>query len=307
MKKVIIGVALTSVVLLTACEKKVEPVDGSNALIVLANAGDKFVTDNVTVNSKDSLYFGFTITSNMDMKYVSIQKNPVNQTAFLVRDTLTDANKHSYTAVKRLRADSANGDYIYRIVAHNSIGTYIGHKDILITVKPDFYFYTYRFLKVPDTVAKTNTCYLAATTGTTYSHSNGAANSALIDMGMYFDTTGTLTTSTTDDLKFCVYALSAPQPQLSFYDISSWTKNATIMKKAAAPAFNTILSAATLKAAAVTNLSSGTVSKVTNLLANEMVFFKTVSGKAGCMQVTFVSGSSPAKESYMTVDVKIER
>jgi hypothetical protein len=62
-----------------------------------------------------------------------------------------------------------------------------------------------------------------------------------------------------------------------------------------------------LKAAGVTNLSSGTVAKVTNLIPNDMVYFKTVSGKVGCMLVTFVSGSSPAKESYITVDVKIEK
>lgn len=306
MKKIISG-AILATVLLSACQKKTDPVDGSNATITLSNAGTNYVTENITVNPKDSIFFSFAITSNADMKYVSIQKNPVNQTAFLVRDTLTTATKNSYTAVKKLVADSANGDWVYRIVAHNAVGGYIGHKDVIVTVKPDFNFYTYRFLRVPDTTAKTNTCYMAATTGMLYSYTTGAASSAAIDFGLYYDTTGTLTTSATDDLKFCIYSLSAAQPQLSYYDISSWTKSVTIMKKATSPSFASLTSAGSLRSAAITNLSSGTTNKVTQLVKDNLVFFKTASGKAGCILITYVDGTSPAKESYMNVDVKIEK
>jgi hypothetical protein len=298
MKKFITG-GILIIGLFTACVKKVDPVDGSNATVTLSDAGKNSVTTNVEVNPKDSLIFSFTITSDKNMKYVGIQKNPVNQTAFVVRDTLTDANSHSYTATKKLVADSANGDYVYRIVAHDAAGTYIGHKDIKVTVKADFNYYTYRFLQVPDTTDKVNTCFMAATTGNVYSYTTGTANSAAIDFGFYYDTTTAN--------KFSVYALTAAQPQLSFYDITSWTKNATIMKKASSPAFNTLLSAASLRAAAVTNLSSGTTNKVTALAAGNLIFFKTASGKAGCMQVNFVNGSSAAKDSYINVDVKIEK
>jgi hypothetical protein len=303
----IISGGILIMILFTACHKTVDPVDGSNAVITLSNPGAHYVTGNITVNPKDSLFFSFSITSPLAMKYVSIQKNPVNQTAFVVRDTLTPANKNSYTTVKKLVADSANGDYVYRIVAHDSSGRYIGHKDIVVSVKADFNFFTYRFLRVPDTTAKTNTCYMAATTGTLYSYSTGAASSAAIDFGVMYDTTGAATASTTDDLKFCLYALSAPQSQIPFYDISTWTKNATIMKKAASPAFNTLLSAGGLRSAAVTNLSSGTTNKVTQLATGNLVFFKTVSGKAGCLQVVFVNDAGTAKESYINVDVKIEK
>ena len=133
MKKYIITAAV-AIALFSACQKKVDPVDGSNATITLNNAGAKYVTENITVNAKDSIFFSFTITSNTDMKYVSIQKNPVNQTAFLVRDTLSATDKNSYTTVKKFAADSANGDWVYRIVAHDQVGNYIGHKDIIVTV-----------------------------------------------------------------------------------------------------------------------------------------------------------------------------
>lgn len=306
MKKLIAG-SVIAMFLLNACEKKTVPVDINNATIVFNNSGGKYVTENVTVNPKDSLFFSFTVTSAKDMKYVSIQKNPVNQTAFLVRDTLNAANKNSYTVTKKFAADSTNGDFLYRIVAHDSAGVYIGSKDITVTVKADFNYFTFRVLQVPDTTAKTNTCYMAAITGTVYNYTTAAANSAQIDFGLYYDTTGTSTTSTTDDVKFSVYALSAPQAQLSYYDISTWTKNATIMKKAAAPAFNTLQSAAALKAAGVTNLASGTSGKITALVSGNLVFFKTVTGKVGCMQVNYTEGSSPAKESFISVDVKIEK
>ena len=79
------------------------------------------------------------------------------------------------------------------------------------------------------------------------------------------------------------------------------------MKKATAPAFNSLLSGGSLRSAALTNLSSGTSNKITALVAGNLVFFKTVNGKAGCMQVNFVNGSSAAKDSYINVDIKIEK
>ncbi len=306
MKNIITGLILTAV-LLSACQKKTDPVDGSNATITLSNAGANYVTGNVTVNAKDSLFFSFTITSDRDMKYVSIQKNPVNQTAFLVRDTLTAANKNSYTAVKKLMADSANGDWVYRIVAHDQVGNYIGHKDIIVSVKPDFNYFTYRFLRVPDTTDKVNTCYMSATTGSLFNYTNGAANSALIDFGIYYDTTGKASAATADDSTFVIYALNSVQPQLSYYDVSTWTKNATIMKKATSPTFASITSAGALRSAAVTNLTSGARNKAVALTTGTLVFFKTVGGKAGCLNVNFINGSDPSKTTYLNVDVKIEK
>ena len=306
MKKYIAACSLM-VVLFSACVKKVDTIDGNYANVTLVNAGTNYVTDNITVNPKDSIFFSFTITSDRDMGFVSVQKNPVNQTSFLVRDTMNSSSRHSYTAVKKFAADSANGSYIYRIVAHDTGGVYIGSKDIIITVKSDFDYFIARQLQLPDTVGKINTCYMAAKTGTVYSYTTGAAKSADIDFGVYYDTTGAASASATDDLRFCVYALSAAQPQLSYYDISTWTKNATIMKKSASPAFNTLLSAGGLRSAGILNLASGTSTKITQLVSGNLVYFKTAAGKYGCMQVLYTNGSSPAKEGFMNVEIKIER
>ncbi|WP_295119484.1 hypothetical protein [uncultured Chitinophaga sp.] len=304
MKKYLTGAAFI-ILMFSACEKETDPVDGNYATVTLGS-GEGFVTGDVSVNPGDSIFFNFTITTERPMKFVGIQKNPVNQVGFVVRDTLKTTTS-SYSVTKRLKADTANGSFLYRIVAHDTAGVYIGAKDIVITINPDFEYYTYRFLQVPDTTAKTNTCYMSATSGQVFSYTTGAANSALIDFGIMYDTTGTASASTTDDLKFCLYSLNAPQGQIPFYDISTWTKNTTIMKKAASPAFNTLTSAGALRRAAVTNLASGTTNKVTQLAANNLVFFKTASGKAGCLIVNYANGSDPSKSSYVNVDVKIER
>ncbi|UYQ95549.1 hypothetical protein MKQ68_10595 [Chitinophaga horti] len=304
MKK-IVAVAALCIAGLSACHKDAEPV-GTNDATVMLSSGEKFVTGDVSVNPGDSIFFNFTITAKRPMKFVGIQKNPVNQTGFVTRDTLK-TSELSYSTTKRLKADTANGTYRYRIVAHDTSGVYIGSQDLVVTVKADFDFFTYRFLRVPDTTAKTNTCYMSATTGEVFSYTTGGAKSALIDFGIMYDTTGAASTVATDDLRFCLYALSAPQGQIPFYDISTWTKNATVMKKATSPGFNTLMSAGSLRAAARTNLASGTSNKVTQLAANSLVFFRTASGKAGCLIINYANGTTPAMSSYVNVDVKIER
>ena len=63
MKKYILGIVL-AMVMLNACTKKVDPIDISYADIALVNAGTGFVTTDVTVNPKDSIFFSFTIRSS---------------------------------------------------------------------------------------------------------------------------------------------------------------------------------------------------------------------------------------------------
>lgn len=318
MKKYILGIALVTLIV-NACTKKVDPIDNSNADVTLVNAGPNFVTTDVTVNPKDSLFFSFTITSNKPMKYVGIQKNPVNQTAFLVRDTLTAANTNSFTAIKRLRADSVNGSFVYRIVAHDSAGVYIGHKDIIITTKADFTFWSYRFLQVPDSTAKTNKCYFATSNGTSYSYSDGAAISNLIDFGYFYDTTRVLAGSPAS-LKpkgHTIYTLQNTITPFLPYDISAWTKNATLLKASALANLSTITSAGAIRTACVAALNSGTVTRYSQLdksatasdLTATVLLFKTVTGKYGMMAINYTnSAANPASpETNISIDVKIEK
>lgn len=304
---------MSAAFLWAGCQKGASPVDGSKATIELKDDGSKkFVTGDITVNPKDSIFFNYTISSNMDMRFVSIQKNPVNQTAFVVRDTLLPDQSRSYSTIKGLRADSINGPMVYRIVAHTSQGTYIGHKDVVVTVEPDFYFWSYRILQVPDSAAKTNKCYYSTADGKIYSYTEGASVSATIDFGYYWDTTGRSSSSTTDDLKHCLYSLSAPQGQLNYYDISSWTKNVTLLKKMPSSInfVTQLTSAGSIQKLIGDQMTSGTSGKVTTVSTtggSNVIGFRTATGKLGAVQIRYLKGDSPNKETAIEVDVKVLR
>ncbi|HRG93083.1 MAG TPA: hypothetical protein PLZ10_09050, partial [Chitinophagaceae bacterium] len=228
MKKYIIGVMIAAGAL-AACEKKVDPIDTFNVTVDYRSGGAKYITSDVTVNPKDSIYFDFTINSPEPMSYVEIQKNGTRIDTF----RLNASNNRSFSKVKGYRADSASGEYTYRVLARNEKATFMGDggKMFKVTVTPDFNFWSYRILEVPDTVLRNNKCYYSTIDGRVHTYTEATANSASIDFGYYWDTTGRGTASTSDDLKHTFYSISAAQPQIPFYDLSSWTKNVTLLKK----------------------------------------------------------------------------
>lgn len=310
MKKYIIGIFATGI-LFSACVKKVDPVDTYYVTVDYRASGPKFVTGDVTVNPKDSIYFDFTITSQSDMSYVEIQKNGVRIDTFRLNGF---SDKRTFTKIKAYRADSAAGDYSYRVLARDSRAVFMGdgNKQFKVTVTPDFNFWSYRILQVPDSVNKTNKCYYSTKDGNLYSFSDGAAASASIDFGYYWDTTGRGTAATGDDLKHTIYSLSAAQPQLGFYDISSWTKNNTLLKKMPTSInfVTNLTSAGAIQTLIGGNMASGTASKVTTIsttAGSNVIGFKTAAGKFGAILIRYVNGDSPAKETQIEVDVKVQK
>lgn len=310
MKKYL-GVFFIALFSLTACEKKVESVDTYYVNVDFKNSGGKVVSSDVEVNPKDSIYLDFTITSRDDMAYVEIQKNGVRIDTFRLTNS---SNKKTFSLLKGYRADSAAGSYTYRVLARDAGAVFMGDGDkkITVTVKPDFMFWSYRILQVPDSVAKTNKSYYSVSEGKVYSYSEGAANSAKIDFGYYWDTTGRSTTSTSDDLRHTFYSLSAAQPQLGFYDISSWTKNVTLLKKM--PSSVNFVTGLTSSGAIETligkNMTSGTNTKVTAVSASSgqnVIGFMTAAGKFGAILVRYVQGESPSPTTQIEVDVKVQK
>jgi hypothetical protein len=301
----ILSVATAAICLFCSCEKKIESIDTYSVNVEYKSSGSKYLVGDVTLNPKDSIYFDFTITADEDISYVELQKNGARVDTFW----LPASNKRSFSKVKGYIADSIAGDYNYRVVGRTNVNRFLGDggKSIKVTIRPDFIFWSYRLLKVPDTVAKVNKCYYAVTTGNTYNYSEGAANSAQIDFGYYCDTTGIGTAVITDDLKHTFYALNAPQPQIGYYDISTWTKNATVFKVITGVNFVTALtSGGAINTLIKNNMTSGTANKVNKLDAGSVVGFKTAAGKYGAIQLRYANQNSPAKETEIQVDVKIQ-
>jgi hypothetical protein len=302
----ILSVAVTAIFCFSACQKKVETIDTYHVTIEFRNSGAKYLTGDVTLNPKDSIYFDFTITSQEDMDYVEIQRNGTRIDTF----RLPASNKRSFTTIKGYMADSAAGEYTYRIMGRTANARYLGDggKIIKVTITPDFHFWSFRTLMVPDTTAKVNKCYYATTTGNIYNYTEGAANSALIDFGYYCDTVGKASASASDDLKHTFYALSSAQPQIAFYDISTWTKNATVFKVITGVNFVTLLtSSANIDRYIKNNMTSGTASKVNKLDGGSIVGFKTAAGKYGAIQLRYANQNSPAKDTEIQVDVKVQK
>jgi hypothetical protein len=301
MKKYIIGL-IGAGLFLTSCEKKVDPVDTYSVSVNYRSTGTFALVSDVELNPKDSITLDFTITSATDMSYVEIQRNGVRIDTFQL---VNMADKKTFTKIKGYRVDSSAGEYRYRVLGRNNRAIFLGDggKEFTVTVKPDFYFWSYRILKTPDTTDKVNKCYYSSVDGKNYSYTEGAAVSGSIDFGYYFDVTGSNAHS--------FYALSAAQSQLSFYDISSWTKNATLLKKMPSSVnFVTGLrSAGAINTLIKNNMTSGTSSKVTGANTtggNNVIGFKTASGKYGAILVRYFNQSSAAKETAIEIDVKVQ-
>lgn len=309
MKKYISGILALSVAV-ASCEKKVDPIDTFEVTVEYRSGGAKFITSDVTINPKDSIYFDFTISSPDPMSYVEIQKNGTRIDTF----RLNASNNKSFSRIKGYRADSAAGDYTYRVLARNEKATFMGDggKMFKVTITPDFYFWSYRILQVPDTTAKTNKCYYSSIDGKLYSYTDGSANSASIDFGYYWDTTGRGTAATGDDLKHCFYSLSAAQPQLGYYDISTWTKNVTLLKKmpSAVNFVSQLTSAGAIQTLIGGNMASGTSSKVTTVSTSggsNVIGFRTAAGKFGAVLIRYLDGDSPNATTQIEVDVKVQK
>jgi hypothetical protein len=54
-------------------------------------------------------------------------------------------------------------------------------------------------------------------------------------------------------------------------------------------------------------MASGTASKLNKIVAGNVIGFKTVGGKYGAILIRFINQDSPAKETAIDVDVKIQK
>jgi len=306
MKKFIIAIMAVSMVF-AACEKKVDAVDDYAVTVEFRNSNAKAITSDVTVNPKDSIYLDFTINSpEEDIAYVEIQKNGVRLDTFQLGGS---ANKRSFSKLKGYMADSIPGDYSYRVLARNDKTFFMGDggKSIKVTVAADMIFYTLRVLKVPDTTDKANKAYFSLSEGKAYSYTEAAAASSKIDFGYFWDTTGRASSATTDDLAHTVYSLNAVPAQLNFYDVSSWTKNATVFKRFTFNFYTALTSGGAINTLVKSQMASGTSTKIDKLVTGNVVGFKTADGKYGAFYVRLVNGNSPAKTTSMEIDVKIQK
>jgi hypothetical protein len=199
-------------------------------------------------------------------------------------------------------SDSIAGDYTYRVFARNKRGIFIGdgNKSIKVTINPDFHFWSFKTMAVPDSVAKTNKSFFVSTTGDVLSFVQGATNSALIDFGYFFDTT------TVGAPRHTIYALGANK--FAPHVLTTWTRNATVFKKSTSPAFSALTSGGSLRTAGLSNLATGATTTATALAPGNLVYFRTAAGKFGCIQINFINDFGAIQsQSNISIDVKVQK
>ena len=327
----LVGIIAALTVILSGCAKTTQPINANIVTITFIKAGPKFLTSDITVNPKDSIQFQYTITSPKPMTTVELAKSLASANTATVdafKDSVKTGDRRTFTMTHKIVADSIAGIYNFNVIVRDVNGIYMGSSKVInVTVTPDFYYYTNRQMYVPDTTAKTNLCYYSSSANSSFSYTSaGVANSAKIDFGYYFNTDSTYTKGkATSVVGHSIYALTiTPTPsQIAFNDISSWTKNATVLKVGTSPTFASLTSGGAIKQGALTNLKSGATNQVpvvttavsgglrtdtyAPLVAGNVIWFKTVDGRYGALTITYMNQGNAYKSTYMNFEVKVTK
>src|SRR5690349_14503875 len=140
MKKYIILVCATAMLIsiLAGCAKTTAIPNFNTITVSFANSGPNFVTSDLTVNPKDSIKFNYTVDGPTRMKYIYLLKNGTT----IASDTMKAGAVLHFNVIKKMIADSAAGDYNYKVVARDSAGYFLGTSaGFIITTTPDFIYY----------------------------------------------------------------------------------------------------------------------------------------------------------------------
>jgi hypothetical protein len=278
--------------------------------LTLHNDKPNAVSEYVEANPGDSLVVDFTINSQTkDMYMICVLK--VGSNTPFIKIPVTDAGKRrSYSGVIDLVADQGVGTTSYRIWALDKEGVYLGdgYKKITIHVLADYRHLPNRSLYFPDSAGRQSNCYLSLSKGTTYSYTTGAEHAADIDLGIYRKPVFNPTTGDLIGYTINLYSLSASPNPFTPYDVSSWTKRATLFSAPVNGSANNfrdmfktgkaIEAEAKKKTINLTQISGG-------LLANQFVYFLTPEGKYGVLMVNAYTDDYNG-QPFMNVSVKIQ-
>ncbi|WP_026903126.1 hypothetical protein [Pedobacter glucosidilyticus] len=300
----IFGVIAGVIISLSSCEKESENIFNMFTDVTVTFKGDHpfSVTDYKEVNDGDSVYIDYTVTSaKQDMYQINVLE--VGSAVPFLRIPITDETKRrSFSGVVKLRANVKSGKTSYRVWPVDRRGVYMGdgYKQVTIDVKPNFNHISNRRVYLPDTVAKVLPCYFSIKTGNTYSYTTGEASSADIDFGIF------RTSSTTPVIN--LYSLSANPLPFAPYNISTWTKRATLFSAPVnghANTFNNTLRTGTIVETEARRRTINLRATTTGLVAGSAVYFLTPENKYGCILVNAVSTDIEGKP-FINISVKVQ-
>lgn len=251
--KFILPVLAGVTLLLSACKKEGSSIFNmfEGVTIDVHNTNPEDVVGTKVVNDGDNISFNYTITSDQDMYGVSILEVGTNTP---VRKVVLDASqRRSFSEVYKFVANNRCGLTSYRIYPTDKIGVYMGdgHKVFGIDMRNNFDLNGEQHVDLADSAVVDPGTTLTAPPVITYtakpaaksfyslndvkaySYTDGKANSANIDFGIYSKTTAVKNTTTgIVTVTYNFYAYSPTGVASNFlpftgFDFSSWTKRDT--------------------------------------------------------------------------------
>lgn len=301
---------LVTIVFFTSCKKETTNIFNMFDVKVTYHSNSPYaVTESKVVNPGDSVYLEYTIESpTKEMYAVCIFETSA---AIPTKIILNDSQRKSYSGIVKLKMSTRVGKNSYRIWAIDKAGVYLGdgYKTITLDVTSDYNYWAGRELTMPDTIGKVNNCYYAIASGEVFNYNNGASNSAKIDMGLFRVPVFQATTGLLTGYKYDVYALNSNPLPFTSYDITSWTKRATLFsapKTGQASAFLNLRTSDQIVSAAKSAKPTSTRTS-TGLTAGSLFYAFTPDGKYAAIYINTVETGNLKNTVFLNIDVKTQR
>lgn len=288
--------------------------------VTFNNSDPRCVTDYKLVNDKEEVWIDFTINSSAeDMYSYVVETSAGTQQPSRITYAISDAaQRRSFSNIIKMTMNR-DGKSTFRIYALNQKGIYIGdgYKKVTVEVNPSFSIYANRYIYLPDSTAKILPSFFSFADATTYSYTDGAANAAKIDFGIY--RTRFVNSSGTTLYAINLYNTNKPAATFPIYDVSAWApKRLTKFSAPVTGQSNAFLTGAisgstieTLAKARTINLDATTATVANNgtadvgLVAGSAVFFLTPEGKYGMMFINTHTSDFQGRP-YLNVSVKMQ-
>lgn len=313
-KKILIGCLFMIGIGLTSCKKDSENIFNmfSDVTVTYNAASELSVTDYKLVNDGDVINIDYTITSAKEDMYSITVERAIGSTNTQTRTTtaISDPSQRRQISGQVSFKMQRDGKTSFRIYPLNQLGYFMGDggKTITVEVSPSYIHTVNRRVYFPDTATRVAPAYYSIKRTESFSYTNGKANAADIDFGLYRRMN---VNPTTNAITYThnIYALDANPNPLTVYDISTWEKRPTRFSASVTGGTNlyrnTIGSSSVIEEEAkkrTINLTQTT----SNFAAGSIVYFLTPEGKYGVLHVNSITRDLEGKP-YIDISIKTQR
>lgn len=312
-----IFLAILAISMLFSCKKEADSIFTmfEGVTVTFKNSDPRTVVDYKEVNDNSEVWVDFTINSaNEDMYTVTVERTTATGFDRSTVFTLTDGQRRSFSNVYKYLLQR-DGKTSFRVYARNQKGVYIGDGYTKVTVegKASHTLYANRVIYLPDTTAKVLPSFISLAKGQTFSYSNGKANSADIDFGVWRRYEPSTSNPTLAGWVYNMYAIGSQPAAFNIYDVTTWDKRTTKFSAqvtgGSAIFLNTLVSGSTIETAAkarTINLTAITGTTVANgLTAGNIIYFQTPDLKYGAMLINSIT-TDLERKPLINVSIKLQ-